>query len=81
MGGGCQSRLLCQLVADVCGLPVYAGPVEATVYGNLGLQLTAAGELSDPGQIRELVLASEEIRVYEPKEQKRWEEIRQRFAK
>ena len=81
VGGGCQSRLLCQLVADVCGLPVYAGPVEATVYGNLGLQLTAAGELSDPGQIRELVLASEEIRVYEPKEQKRWEEIRQRFAK
>lgn len=80
VGGGCQSRLLCQLVADACGLPVFAGPVEATVYGNLGLQLMAAGELSDPGQIRDLVRASEEIRIFEPRDHERWEEIRQRFG-
>ena len=67
-------------MADACGLPVFAGPVEATVYGNLGLQLMAAGELSHPGQIRDLVRASEEIRIFEPRDHERWEEIRQRFG-
>lgn len=79
VGGGTQSRLLCQLVADVCGIPVYAGPVEATVYGNLGIQLAAAGEVNGLSQIRQLIRKSEQICVYEPKNTGRWEEIYQRF--
>lgn len=79
VGGGTQSRLLCQLVADVCGVPVYAGPVEATVYGNLGIQLAALGEVSGLSQIRQLIKASEQVCVYEPKNTGRWEEIYQRF--
>ena len=39
VGGGTQSALLCQLTANACGRPVYAGPVEATVYGNVAIQL------------------------------------------
>lgn len=79
VGGGTQSRLLCQLVADVCGIPVYAGPVEATVYGNLAIQLAAAGEVRGLSQIRQVIAASEQITVYEPKDMQRWKEIYQRY--
>jgi rhamnulokinase len=43
MGGGAQNELLCQLVADRSGLPVMAGPVEATVIGNVLVQARAQG--------------------------------------
>ncbi|WP_051298552.1 rhamnulokinase [Arthrobacter castelli] len=46
VGGGSQNELLCQLTANSTGLPVVAGPVEATAYGNMLLQARAAGELS-----------------------------------
>ena len=47
IGGGAQSGLLCQMTANACGLPVVAGPVEATVYGNTMAQFMALGELKD----------------------------------
>ncbi len=81
VGGGTQSGLLCQLVADVCGLPVYAGPVEATVYGNLLIQLSAMGEVDGLGQMRQLVAASEEITAYEPLDRCGWDEIYQYYKK
>lgn len=75
VGGGTQSALLCQLVADVCGLSVFAGPVEATVYGNILIQLAAMGEVKGLSQMRQLVAASEKIKVYEPGKREEWDEI------
>jgi rhamnulokinase len=52
VGGGCQNELLCQLTADLSGLPVLAGPVEATALGNVAVQARAAGRA--PGTLESL---------------------------
>lgn len=43
VGGGSQNELLCQLLADRSGMPVLAGPVEATAIGNVLVQARAQG--------------------------------------
>ncbi len=59
VGGGVKDSLLCQLTADVCGKEVVAGPVEATVYGNLVLQLLALGKLKGLTEAREVICRSD----------------------
>ncbi len=67
IGGGSQNELLCQLTADACGLPVLAGPVEASALGNVLVQARALGEpLPDLGAMRALVRTTHQLRRYEP---------------
>lgn len=67
VGGGAQNALLCQLTADRCQLPVIAGPVEATAFGNVLVQARADGAIQ--GGLAELRahLSSEELRRYDPR--------------
>lgn len=56
VGGGALNRLLCQRLADVSGLEVCAGPVEATALGNVLVQARSHGFVSgELGELRELV--------------------------
>jgi len=68
VGGGSRNQLLNQAVADVTGLPVIAGPVEATALGNICVQLIALGDVADLSQAREVVRegAGPELRRVEP---------------
>jgi rhamnulokinase len=66
VGGGSRSALLCQLTADACGLPVVAGPVEATAVGNVLVQARADGGPSDLAAMRALVAKAQPTRRYEP---------------
>ena len=83
VGGGCQDKLLCKLTSDASGLPVYAGPVEATAIGNISMQAIAAGELSGMSEARELISRSIEMDVYEPTsaDKDAWDEAYERFLK
>jgi rhamnulokinase len=67
VGGGSRNGLLCQLSADVAGIEVLAGPVEATALGNGLVQLITLGEVQDLDEARALVRASSEIRRYTPR--------------
>lgn len=56
VGGGCLNTLLCQLTADRLGLPLLAGPVEATALGNVLLTARATGLVDgDLAALRALV--------------------------
>lgn len=83
VGGGTQSRMLCQMTADACGCPVAAGPVEATVLGNVVLQLIASGDISDLKEARAMLARTEKVEVYLPREQEKegWNERYQEYRK
>lgn len=66
VGGGSQNRLLNQWTADACGIPVFAGPAEATALGNVLGQLVGAGEMAGWDEARELSRLSFTPEVYEP---------------
>jgi rhamnulokinase len=67
VGGGSQNQLLCQLLADRSGLPVQAGPVEATAIGNVLVQARVAGLVSGSREsLRALVAAAFPTRLYSP---------------
>jgi rhamnulokinase len=66
VGGGCKNRLLNQLCADACGLPVIAGPIEASVLGNLSAQLIALGEIENLDAARSLIRQSFDMEEFQP---------------
>jgi rhamnulokinase len=68
VGGGSQNELLCQSTADRSGLPVLAGPTEATAMGNVLIQARALGATSTTLEgMRALVAKSFPPRRYEPR--------------
>jgi rhamnulokinase len=79
VGGGTQNELLNQKTADATGLPVYAGPIEATVLGNALVQLITLGEIGDLAQGREVVMQSTPLRTYEPRQTDAWRAAYERF--
>jgi rhamnulokinase len=67
VGGGSQNELLCRLTADAAGLPVIAGPTEASAFGNVLVQARTAGAAPDSlEELRARLAASTPLRRYEP---------------
>jgi rhamnulokinase len=79
IGGGAQNRLLNQMTADACQRRVITGPVEATTFGNLLVQIRASGELSSLSEIRDVVRGSCAVAYYEPAISPQWQEAIDRF--
>lgn len=81
LGGGTKDPLLCQMTADSLGIPVVAGPAEATAIGNIMLQLIALGDIKDVDDGREIIRAQESVKQYNPQNTDGWEKAYQSFCK
>ncbi len=80
VGGGSRNVFLNQCTADACGRPVVAGPVEATVLGNLLIQARTRGEIGSLDEMRKVVRDGGGITEHEPRNADAWREQRERFA-
>ncbi len=81
MGGGTKDGFLCEMTAQSIGIPVVAGPVEATALGNIILQLIASGEIESIEQGRRIIAETEKVRIYNEEHTADWDEAFERFCK
>jgi len=72
VGSGVKDGLLCQMTANACGVPVLAGPAEATVLGNVMAQMIASGEVGGLREARGVVRGSVDVREYLPGDVGAW---------
>ena len=74
IGGGTKDTLLCQMTANSCSRRVLAGPIEATVMGNIAVQLLAAGDIGSIAEARAIIANSGGVAAYMPKDCALWDE-------
>ena len=81
IGGGCNNELLNQFTSDALGLPVSAGPEEATALGNIMVQAKSLNLI--PGLETTNLLISDmcTIKEYRPKYQTKWDIAYEQFEK
>jgi rhamnulokinase len=75
IGGGVRNPVFCQMVASAAGLPVKAGPVEATAVGNLLSQMNAGGDIESYEAGRDLIEANVDFDHYEPADHGEWNDV------
>lgn len=75
IGGGSRNDLLNQWTANATGLPVIAGPAEATGIGNVMMQAVASGTVSDVASMRHLIHNSISLKSFQPEDSSRWTEV------
>ena len=79
VGGGSGNVLLNQFTADSLGLPVLAGPREATAVGNLMVQAVGMAVIADLSQAQPLIRQAFPITAYTPGDRTAWNAAYLRF--
>ncbi|MDR2382939.1 MAG: rhamnulokinase [Prevotellaceae bacterium] len=79
IGGGSQNRLLNQLIANSIGLPVIAGPSEATAIGNVMVQAKGLGIVNSLSEMRAIIGNSVSPETFYPKDSELWNEAYKKF--
>lgn len=79
VGGGTKDGLLSQYTANATGLPLIAGPIEATALGNVVVQLITSGEIGSLAEARTIIGNSFELLSYTPKDVESWREAIGRY--
>ena len=80
MGGGTKDGFLCELASQSLGIPVIAGPIEATALGNIVLQLIALGEIETIAQGRKIIAETEKVKTFSEERTPDWDEAFVRFC-
>ncbi|MFW6138450.1 MAG: rhamnulokinase [Spirochaetota bacterium] len=81
VGGGSKNDMLNQFAADATGLPVIAGPEEATAVGNIMVQAMGLGLIHSLEKTAPMVRDAFYIRDFQPWDHSRWHKVYQRFMK
>lgn len=81
IGGGSHNKMLNQLTANAAGIPVVAGPTEATAIGNILMQAKALGVIGSLSELREVVKDSFEVSTFLPVPNAGWEEAFIKFKR
>lgn len=79
IGGGSKNPLLNQWTANAIGIPVIAGPSEATAIGNIMIQAKAAGCVDSLQEMRHIIRESVQLDEYLPLNNFVWEQAYQKF--
>lgn len=79
VGGGSQNTLLSQFTANVLGIPVMTGPIEATAMGNIMIQAISKGAIKDLVHGRKVIKNSFEPIIYYPQDVEVWEKEYERY--
>ena len=80
VGGGSKNDYLNQMTANVTGLPVFAGPVEATVTGNVLVQAIACGRFGSLAEGRAHVAENVRVKKFMPRQTSALEDASRRYA-
>lgn len=81
IGGGSQNKLLNQFTANATGLPIVAGPYEATAIGNIMMQAKGLGLVKSLKEIRTIINESFTLESYEPQDTELWNNAYEKFLK
>jgi rhamnulokinase len=66
VGGGSKNRLLCQMIADQCGIPVTSFNLEASSVGNIAYQLLALRKIKDLAAFHQVLKPTLQPKLYQP---------------
>ena len=66
IGGGSANDTMSQWTADALGIPVVAGPTEATAIGNVMIQARAAGLVKDRWEMRKMIADAFSVKTFMP---------------
>lgn len=80
IGGGSQNAYLNQATASSTGLPVLAGPIEATVIGNVLVQAISAGRFTSLTEAREYIARNTQSQTFMPKDSTACEDATRRYV-
>jgi rhamnulokinase len=81
IGGGSKNPLLNQWTANALGIPVIAGPSEATAIGNIMIQAKAAGCVDSLPEIRQIIRDSVLLEEFLPENSREWQRAYEKFLK
>jgi len=79
VGGGSKNIMLNQFTADALGLPVMAGPEEATAVGNFMVQAMGLGIISSMQEALPIIKQTFSIKKYKPRDTEKWDKAYTRF--